>query len=298
MRIGHFNLKGFASRSSVSGGPQLWLLLCLAFWSMPASHGQQTIPGSDETEIAAGVQALKTGDLERAEEAFNRALRSGVRHPLIFHNLGVIAEQRGNYAQAVTRFRQALELEPNYGPSRLLLGSSLLASGRNANAVLELRRAVQLMPQQPEARLELARAFEATGNWIGACQELQKLVDSKPDDPEYAYQLGKAYAKLSGWSYQQIAKIAPNSARLHQALGQEYAIQGKYDQALAEYRKAATADATLPEIHLGMAVILLELKKLDEARAQVELELKLVPESKAAEDTRAKIIAAQSAAKP
>jgi Flp pilus assembly protein TadD len=85
---------------------------------------------------------------------------------------------------------------------------------------------------------------------------------------------------------------------LQQALGQEYAIQGKYDMALAAYQRAALSDPHLPEIHLARAVILFELRKLDEASAEIDLERKLVPESKAAAEVRAKIDAAKASSSP
>jgi len=154
------------------------------------------------------------------------------------------------------------------------------------------------MPDQPPARLELAKAYEATGNWMAAVQELQKLVTLAPDNAEYSYQLGKALTKLSGWSLREIARLNPDSARLHQALGQEYVIQERYDQALAAYRQAARSDPKLPEIHLGMAVVLLQLRRFDEALREIEVELKLVPKSKVAAETKAKIETAKAGAAP
>jgi tetratricopeptide (TPR) repeat protein len=262
------------------------------------AFAQVALPPSIEPEIARGVQALKADDLDGAQQIFGEVLGRGVKHPLVFHNLGVIAQRRGNHQQAITRFRQALALEPSYGPSHLLLGLSLLELARNRDAVGELRRAVGLMPSEPTARLMLAKAYEASDEWLPAVEVLQKLVALTPQDAEASYQLGKALTKLSGWSLAQIARENPDSARLHQALGQEYVIQEKYDQALNAYREAARSDPKLPEIHLGMAVILLQMKRLDEALAEIELELKLVPDSKAAAETKAKIEAARSSLTP
>jgi tetratricopeptide (TPR) repeat protein len=180
----------------------------------------------------------------------------------------------------------------------LLLGSSLLALRKSTEALRELKRAVTLMPEEPQAHLQLARAYQATDNWMAAVQEFQKLVQLAPQEPEYSYQLGTALAKLSGWSYSQITRINPNSARLHQALGQEYVIQEKYDLAIDAYQQAARSDPKLPEIHLAMALLWLELKKFDEALAEIQLELKLVPESKAAVETKARIEAAMAARTP
>jgi Tfp pilus assembly protein PilF len=267
----------------------------LYFCIVAAALAQENLPPAFETKIAAGVQALKSGDLNSAEQVFSDALRHGINHPLVYHNLGVIAQQRGKHIEAVTRFRQALALQPNFGPSHLLLGSSLLALRKNAEAVQQLKRAVALMPEEPQSHLQLARAYKSSNNWLAAVQEYQKLVQLAPQEPEYSYQLGTAWAKLSGWSYSQITSINPNSARLHQARGQEYAIQEKYDLAMAAYRQAARSDPKLPEIHLAMALIWLELKRLDDALGEVQLELILVPESQAALDARARIEAAIAA---
>ena len=254
---------------------------------------QVKLPPDAETQIAAGVEALKSGDLDAAEKVFSEAQRRGIKHPLISHNLGVIAQQRGNHQQAIAHFRKAILLQPGYGPSHLLLGASLLALGHTPDALRELKRAADLMPEEPQAHLQLAKAYEASDNWIGAVREFQKLVELAPQEPEYSYQLGKAWTKLSGWSYHQIKQINPGSPRLQQGLGQEYAIQEKYDEALAAYKQAVRADPSLPEVHLAMAVILLAQKKFDEALSEIELEIKLVPESKAAAEIKARIEAAK-----
>ena len=268
------------------------LFLCTGI----VTFAQENLPPSLEAQVGPGVVALKSGDLETAERIFSAALQGGIKHPLVYHNLGVIAQQRGRHVEAVTQFRQALSLQPDFGPSHLLLGSSLLALKKNGAAVHELKRAVSLMPRQPEAHLQLAQAYEASQNWIGAVEQRQRLVELSPENPEYSYQLGKAWMKLSGWSYQQISTINPSSARLHQALGQEYAVQEKYEQALAAFQRAAREDPTLPEIQLAIALISLQLKRFDEATAAIQLELNLVPESKAALDAKARIEAAKTAA--
>ena len=274
----------------------LVILTILFFLYARIVTAQDNLSPSLEAQVAPGIAALKSGDLETAERIFSSVLRQGIKHPLVYHNLGIIAQQRGRHVEAVMRFRQALDLQPDFGPSHLLLGSSLLALKKNAAAVHELKRAVSLMPRQSEAHFQLAQAYEASENWIAAVQQLQNLAELSPENPEYSYQLGKAWMKLSGWSYQQISTINPRSARLHQALGQEYAVQEKYEQALAAFQRAAREDPTLPEIHLAIALISLQLKRFDEATVAIQLELNLVPESRAALDAKARIEAAKTAA--
>jgi len=67
------------------------------------------------TKIAAGVQALKSGDLDSAEQVFSDALRQGIKHPLIYHNLGVIAQLRASMPKRSRDFvspRSSTELRP------------------------------------------------------------------------------------------------------------------------------------------------------------------------------------------
>jgi tetratricopeptide (TPR) repeat protein len=284
---------------SQNPGRAIVLIISAMLIAVPPSPAQKT-PSQNElnSRLANAVAALKSGDLDTAERILTDALRGGVRSALVFHNLGVIAQERDDHSLAITRFREAIQLQPDYGPARLLLGSSLLATGKRQEALSELRRAARLMPQEPAVHLELAKAYESAGNWLEAVPERQKLGSLAPDNAEYSYRLGKDLAELSVWCLQEIRRTNPDSARLHQALGQEYALQGKYEQALAAYEQAARSDPKMPELHLGLALMLLRLNRFDEALQQVKIELSLVPESKIAADTKARILAAKASGNP
>src|SRR5438270_7702949 len=106
----------------------LWLVATRGF-----SQHSETAPPVDA--VTEGVRALQEGNLEAAQRFLDQALKQGVNHPIVFHNLGVIAQERHNQKQAVVWFRKSLVVNPNYGPSRLLLGSSLMALGQNEAAV-------------------------------------------------------------------------------------------------------------------------------------------------------------------
>jgi tetratricopeptide (TPR) repeat protein len=261
------------------------------------SAGQNsTLPGQEQ--LAKGIAALRAGDLDSAENIFTLALHQGLRSPLVYHNLGVIAQERGQHEQAVARFRETLRLQPEFGPAHLLLGVSLLALDKNAEASRELKMAEKLMPAEPQVHLQLARAYDALGDHFASIDQYRQLTRLAPQDPEYVYLLARSWADLSRSSLKEIAKLDSNSVRLHQALSLELWNQGKYDQALASFQRAADVDPKLPEIHLARSLIYLEQKKYDEALAEIGRELSLVPDSQAALATRAKIEAAKAASAP
>jgi tetratricopeptide (TPR) repeat protein len=278
---------------------RVWILAALSLFLIYASlSAGQNATSSDEEQLAKGVAALKAGDLDSAEKVFTLALQQGVRSPLVYHNLGVIAQERGQHKQAVARFRETLRLQPEFGPAHLLLGVSLLALGKSAEAARELKIAEKLMPAESQVHLQLARAYDELGDHFASIDQYQQLTRVAPQDPEYVYLLARSWADLSRSSLKEIAKLDSNSVRLHQALSLELWNQGKYDQALSSFQKAADVDPKLPEIHLSRSLIYLEQKKYDEALAEIERELSLVPDSQAALAAREKIAAAKAASAP
>lgn len=251
--------------------------LILAALGSPSAG--QDLPEAVRPSFEEGVQALRAGKLDAAEAAFRRVLDQGGRVAYVHNNLGLVYQERGQHKPAVVQFREAIRLDPGYGAPRLALGSSLLALDQVAEATRELERAAKLLPREPLARLQLGRAYERAGKWTSAVEQYRALKELAPKEPEYAYQLGKAYLRLSEWSLRQLREIDPGSARLEQALGHNYRVQGRTDQALRAFERAAAADPHLPEVHLALAQIHLELKNWADARKEIERELAIVPES-------------------
>jgi len=243
----------------------------------PISSAQPAVPL--DTLFAQGVQALKAGRLDEAESAFRRVLQQGGHRAYVHNNLAIVYQQQGKHAEAMAECREAIRLEPGYAPPRVVLGGSLLALGHVAEATAELERAVKLLPNEPLAREQLARAYTRGGNPAAAIEQYRALRERAPQHPEYAYQLGRAYLRLSEWAMQRLRDIDPGSARIYQALGHNYRVQGRADLAVRAFERAAKADPRLPEIHLALAQIHLEQKNWGEARKQIEQELALVPES-------------------
>lgn len=169
-----------------------------------------------------------------------------------------------------------------------------MALGRTSDAVASLQRAVRLMPSEVSAHLQLAAAYEQANNVVGMVDEYRRLTSLEPANNEWAFRLGKAYLKLAQWSYARLAAVRPQSARLAQALAQQYLDQGRRDLAIGALEEAARRDATLPEIHLTLARIHADEGRWNDASRELALELAIVPESAAARDLKAAIDAART----
>jgi Flp pilus assembly protein TadD len=246
----------------------------------PVPQPAPVVPAGEVGDtFAAGIASLKAGRLDEAEAAFRRVIDAGAGVAYVHNNLGIVYQQRGQHAKAAAEFREAIRLDRAYAAPRILLGASLVAQGKTAEAQSELRKAVQIAPREPLARLELARALQSAGDWAGAVEEYRALTRIEPTNPDFRYGLGTSYLRLSEQCLREISRVAPQSARVHQAQGHGLRVQGRPDQALAAFARAAEADPSLPEIHLAMAQIHLEQGRFADARREAERELEVVPES-------------------
>jgi tetratricopeptide (TPR) repeat protein len=258
----------------------------------------QELPAALQAPFEAGVRALKTGKLDEAETAFRAVLAKGGETAYVHNNLGIVLQERGQHEKAVVEFRAAARLDPAYVAPRILLGSSLLALGRVAEARTAAERAVKLAPREPLARLQLARVLERSSDWAGAVEQYRTLRELRPDEPEYVYALGNTYLRLAEWSLSELGKLDGGQARLHQAMGHNYRVQGRPDLALRAFERAVQADPTLPEVHLAMAQVHMEQKQWAEARQEVERELAIVPESAGARALLDRLSALEPGAPP
>jgi tetratricopeptide (TPR) repeat protein len=255
------------------------LLLMAVALVLGTGSSAQELPAALQAPFEEGVRALKAGRMDEAETAFRAVLAKGGETAYVHNNLGIVLQERGQHDKAVVEFRAAARLDPAYVAPRILLGSSLLALGRVSEARTALERAVKLAPREPLARLQLARILERASDFPGAVEQYRALREMKPDEPEYAYALGNAYLRLSEWSLRELGTLENGKARLHQAMGHNYRVQGRPDLALRAFERAAQADPTLPEVHLAIAQVYIEQKRWAEARREIERELEIAPES-------------------
>jgi tetratricopeptide (TPR) repeat protein len=250
-------------------------LLCLSMLGGGSASAAET----PEVAFQQGVDALKAGHLPEAEAAFKRVLAQGGGQAFVHNNLALVYQQQGRHLEAAAECREAMRLDPSYAAPHVVIGGSLLALGRVREATAELERAVKMLPGEPLVRAQLSRAYERGGKPLAAIEQYRALRDAFPGDPEHAYQLGRAYLRLSEWTLGNLRAIDPGSARIYQALGHNYRVQGRTDLALRAFALAAHADPGLAEIHLVMAQIQFERKNWAEARQEIDRELALVPES-------------------
>ncbi len=130
--------------------------------------------------VEIGRLRLQTGDLERAEEAFRRALKEHDNLPEAYLGLGDLARQRGDEARALKLYRQGWER----------------AVGWAVKEQLALRM-LALQPDDVELRFELAKLYEQRRRYDEAIAQYQRVVQLRPEALRAWHALGDLY-RLQG----------------------------------------------------------------------------------------------------
>ena len=202
-------------------------LLCASI----AGAADDNWPDDLKADFASGVEALRSGDWTTAETLFTTLLDGGGELPVVNHNLGIALQGQGRHEEAARQFREASRLDRDSLPSRLLLGKSLLTLDRPAEAIDVLEEAIPLAGVDATLRTRLASAYERIDDQLGMTDQYRTLSLEVPDEPEHAYRLGQAYTRLAAWCIQRMQQIAPQSARLSQALGESEFARGNFEAA-------------------------------------------------------------------
>ncbi len=173
------------------------------------------------------------------------------------------------YASATAPLKRALELSPDSQPAHQLLGYALLSQGYAAEAIPHLQRT----PDKSAlgiAQIQAGQLAEAVAN-------LQEAVAAHPNDPDLLYYLGRASGLLAKQSIDTLMAAFPDSARAHQAMGENYYVLRRMQDAEKEYREALRLRPGLPEAHLALGEVYAGAFQWDKAEEQFRAQTKLQP---------------------
>jgi tetratricopeptide (TPR) repeat protein len=169
--------------------------------------------------------------------------------------------------------------------------ASLAEAGHCVEAMPRLKKAIrQLSDQQVKRRIGLdgVRCAMTLNQPNDALDFLQVLSREFPKDPEVLYVSIHAYSDLSTRASQQLAVAAPSSHQARELLAESFEMQGKWDEAAAEYRKILKTDPQLPGIHFRLGRLLLSKPEpganvAEEAKKEMQQELAIDPSNAGAE---------------
>ena len=196
-------------------------------------------------------------------------------------NLGVVLFFQGAYTDAIPELRAALKLRPALWKIQALLGIAEKRTGDVSAGRDDLEKAFPNVADEKirmETGMELIEIYSATGDLDKAAAVVTVLRKLEPEDEGLLYTAYRVYSDLANESLLSLTVVAPNSARMHQAMAHELAKQGHTPEAIENYRAALKIDPQLPGLHFELAEMLRTVST-PEAHEEAEREYKAALEA-------------------
>ena len=154
---------------------------------------------------------------------------------------------RGEFAQAMECYADAVKVDPRHAVSHNNLGAALVKLGRYKEAEGEFRRAIGIREGYPEAHGNLGSVLRALGRPTEAETQLRRALKLKPAYVDALSSLGLTLVLLARLRearecFEKVLRVAPRHAEALSGQAQLAGIEGRFDEAEAAYRRALEVD--------------------------------------------------------
>lgn len=253
------------------------------------SSGGSMPSGPDPNKAyAEGVEALKAGDFKKAESKFKTVLGAVPKNADANYYMGMAKAGAGKHEDAIRYLEKAVKYDEYQYGAWDQLGRSSMALGKKAEAQAALDQLVAKAqacgdtcpPNLIAARDGLKAVLE--GGAPAAAPAPQSLLFGPQGEVRTAYL--DAVALINGGRYQEAiaslrtlgAAIGPNPDVLNY-LGYASRKLGRLEPALDYYEQALALDPGHRGAHEYLGELFVELRRMDEARAQLAALDRLCP---------------------
>lgn len=228
-------------------------------------------PTNLKARLDLGNMLLAGGLPDRAQDQAKAVLLADPRNADAFSLQALIAQKRGDHAQALSLIEQALAIDPNRAAFHTSLGllQASTPDGKQAGTQ-ELQKAVSLSPKDPTSRIALAEVMARDGDVPGAEQQAQAAVQAAPDNLQPRLLLAQLYIHSNNQSAAeqtllQAVKDMPDKDQPPGLLLSYYAHTNQLGRADSVFGDLARSHSKSIPIQIEYARLLLMENKYDQA---------------------------------
>ena len=201
----------------------------------------------------------------------------------------------GDFAQAESLLRRALDIDPLWTPTLTTLAELLLMAGRNSEAIQLLQRAVQGSPPYPRAALLLVRHYLDTGQPASALDIAAPWCNSGKVDEELSALHVAAYAALGRQGeavafYRRLVALAPESTVAAHALSVALNAADQPEEGERVVRETLGRGRPTAALHHTHARSLMTLERFEQAEQALRECIRLAPRLAEAHNSLAQLI--------
>jgi tetratricopeptide (TPR) repeat protein len=189
----------------------------------------------------------------------------------------------GMVRKALEQYKLVSDKDPKDLDSLVMVGRLNRVLDNSVDAEGAFKKVLSVDPDNEDATTGLASLYSDRGDAKGAAQLLEKLTKKNPSAKSYV-NLANSYESMREFSlaadaYQKAIELDPTHSELRQALAQDQAMAGKFNEALTTYQQMAEAEPRQAQPYLGMGQIYREQKQFAKAREMLNKAKALEPDN-------------------
>jgi len=143
---------------------------------------------------------IDSGRVDDAIRLYQKALTlerdPGVRYYILYHNLGVAFAEKGDYDRAISCYKKAAMMKPDFYQAYEQWGIALNAQGRTQQAIEKYKKVIELKPDSFKAYCNIGLILEHRGELEEAVKLYRKALAVNPSDQTLHLILRNALSKL------------------------------------------------------------------------------------------------------
>ncbi|RVU42296.1 tetratricopeptide repeat protein [Lujinxingia sediminis] len=245
------------------------------------------VAGHVQARIDAAISRVEEGDHATAIDILSGLVEEPEGGYLAAFNLGVLYDRQGDGENAVRRYVQALQLEPDFSPALVNLSRLYIRAGQISEADAVARRMIDARPDNLDHRAAQLEVTIAQGRFEDAVRGARDILRKDERHVEAMFQMARANFRLERYELGRsiltsALKLAPERADLFYLFGViEWELENT-DGAIANFEKAVDLQPFFPEARNNLAVLLHEAGDFPGAISHLQKAVEDFPEFKEA----------------
>ncbi|MBK8810928.1 MAG: tetratricopeptide repeat protein [Acidobacteria bacterium] len=249
----------------------------------PPAQVDDTPPATKQA-IDNAIRLLEQRDFAGAEAEARNAVKLSPRSAVAFNVLGIVLDEQGKSADALTAFSTAIKLAPTFISPKNNLGRLLANQGKLAEALAQFEAVLKIEPTHLQARYNAAAIYAETSKFDKSAEYFALLLKANPADLQLSMAfLNVAYRANRTDEANALADSLETrfSTELRGlfSLGVVLAQGQQYERALRIFRRANEIQPNTFEILYNLGLVLDNLKRQDEAVELLAQAADLKPEA-------------------
>jgi tetratricopeptide (TPR) repeat protein len=214
------------------------LLLATLLGSNPLTTAAPQVPANIEALLEKARTEENAGNYAAAENTYRQALAVAPENLETLKRMGVLEQTELKFDDSIRLFKKVLAGDPDYKGVNFFLGLSYFGENEYFPSIDCFERELKTPKPHPRTQYYLGLALQSTGRVNEAIAHLNQSVAQDPKDADALYELARLHKNASLHSIEALKALDPDSFQMHALMGEVYADQERYSDALEEYQKA------------------------------------------------------------